>query len=289
VCVTCLGEVDRTLRAAGVRTWRIAHTRAVLRDALREADLAARLAITQTTQPAAVIVAVPGAHGGTASDGDGPAFYDVQRRRLRTRETALDLTERLQGRLADLDAETFIVHTNRGAVEGAISRLLAGQGGPFDLGRLPGHVRMGVGMGATVPGAEDNARRALVMGERDGDLHVAYPDGAVMRASGDRPAETFRLRETGAATQRIARELGLGPLALTRLSRALRHVDVSAVTAAELAQAYGIEARSARRLMTALQRAGIATQLGRQGGPRAGRPQTVYRIDVGRLIAAEGE
>ncbi|MEZ4595733.1 MAG: hypothetical protein R3C32_02210 [Chloroflexota bacterium] len=58
------------------------------------------------------------------------------------------------------------------------------------------------------------------------------------------------------------------------------------MTAAELARAYGIEARSARRLTTSLQRAGIATATGRQGGGGAGRPQTVYRIDVGRLIPA---
>ncbi len=292
VCVTCLGEVDRELRTAGVRTWRIAHTRAVLRDALHQAELAARLAITETTQPAAVLVQAPRLR---ASDGSGAVStanggsYETQRRQLRAREAVLDLAERLQGRLAELDEATFIVYTHRGTVEGAVSRLMAGNGGPLDPERLPADLRVGVGMGATVPGAEENARKALVMGERDGDLHVAYADGTVMRASRDRPAEMYRLRETDGPTLRIARELGLGPLALTRLTQALRQVDASAVTAAELAQAYGIEARSARRLMTALQRAGIATRLGRQGGPRAGRPQTVYRIDVGRLIPADGE
>ena len=70
---------------------------------------------------------------------------------------------------------------------------------------------------------------------------------------------------------------------MTRLTRALRQVDPTAMTASDLALAYGIEARSARRLITALRRAGIATSNGRQGGPRAGRPQTVYRIDLDRL------
>lgn len=286
VCVTCLGEVDRELRAAGVRTWRIAHTRAVLRDALHQAELAARLAITETTQPAAVLVRLADPPDGSTGDAGS---HDAQRRGSRLREAALDLAERLQGRLAELDAATFIVHTNRGTVEGAVSRLLAGHGGPLDPERLPPELRVGVGMGATVPGAEENARSALMMGARDGDLYVAHADGAVVRASRDRPAETFHLRAIDGASLRIARELGLGPLALSRLTQALRQVDASAVTAAELAQAYGIEARSARRLMTALQRAGIATRLGRQGGPRAGRPQTVYRVDVGRLIPPEGE
>ena len=163
-----------------------------------------------------------------------------------------------------------------------------GHGGPLDPERLPG-VEIGIGIGATVPGAEENARRALLMGERDGELHIAASDGAVTRLGRTGPAETLRLRETDEAMMQLGRQLGLGPLALTRLTRAVRRVDASAVTAAELAQAYGIEARSARRLMTALQRAGIASPQGRQGGPRAGRPQTVYRIDVGRLVPREGD
>lgn len=289
LCVTCLGEVDRELRAQGVGTWRIAHTRAVLREALDAAALQARLAITETTQPAAVMVALsgPSREPAPAVGPDGRGEYGVERRRLRVRERALDLAESLQGRLADLDGRTFIVHTNRGAIEAAIERLSAGHGGPLDLGGSEPGLRMGIGVGATVPGAEENARRALVMSERDTDLHVAYPDGALTRVPRDGRAVTLRLRETDVNSARVARQLGLGPLSLTRLTRALRQVDVSAVTAADVARAYGIEARSARRLMTALRRAGIATELGRQGGPRAGRPQTVYRIDVGRLVGAE--
>jgi predicted ArsR family transcriptional regulator len=124
------------------------------------------------------------------------------------------------------------------------------------------------------------------MGRRDGALHVGFPDGEVLRADPGRPTSTYRLRETRQTTERVSRELGIGPLALTRLTRALRQVDPSAVTASDLAMAYGIEARSARRLITALTRAGIATRSGRQGGPRAGRPQTVYRIDMDRLAGA---
>jgi len=280
VCMTCVGSVYERLRDAGVPTWRITHTKSAMREALRLAQLVARLAITEATQPAVVLINVPGLRIGSTDDG-GP--YEVQRRRLRSREAVLDLAERLQGRLADIDDETFIVYTNRGTIEGAVSRLMAGQGGPLELGRLMSDMRVGVGLGSTVPEAEENARLALVMGDRRGDLHVAFAGGEVFRASRERPPTTYRLRETHEPTLRLARELGLGPLALTRLTRALRQLDASALTATELARAYGIEARSARRLITSLRRAGIATPLGRQGGPRAGRPQTVYRIDLSRL------
>jgi hypothetical protein len=283
LCLTCVGSVHRQLIAAGVPAERITHTRSAMREALRQASLAARLALTETTQPAVVLVAVPGLRTGT-EDG-GP--YEIQRRRLRVHEALLDVAERLQGRLADLDDERFIVYTSRGAIEEALSRLMDGHDGPLRAERFPPEARIGVGLGATVAAAEENAQRALVMGERHGDLHVAFPGGEVIGASTDRHSARYRLRETGGTSVRLARELGLGPLALARLTRALRQVDPTAVTASELARAYGIEPRSARRLITSLLRAGVATKLGRQGGARAGRPQTVYRIDIARLIGSD--
>lgn len=282
--LTCVGAVWKELRALGLPAMRIAHARSVVREALRGAHLAERLAITEATQPAAVLIRLPRDRGG-GEDG-GP--YGSQRRRLRAREAVLDIAERLEGRLADIDEETSMVYTSRGTIERALARVSDGHDGPLSLEGLPADVSMGVGLGRTVAAAEQNARLAIAMGERDRALHVGFPDGEVLRVDPDRPATTYRLRETQPSALAIARELGIGPLALTRLTRALRQVDPSAVTATELARAYGIEARSARRLITSLQRAGIATQLGRQGGPRAGRPQTVYRIDLQRLLGTSG-
>jgi len=284
VCLTCLGAVYRELQSRGIPARRITHTRSVMRDALNQAQLAARLAITESTQPAAVLIQVPGLRARGTDDGGS---YETQRRRLRAREEILDLAERIQGRLTDLDDETFAIYTSRGTIEDALSRLTSGHGGPLDLRRLPPETRLGVGLGATVPAAEENARRAMVMGQRHGDLHVAFADGEVIRATADHPPASYRLRETDESSIRLGRQLGLGPLALARLTRALRQVDPSAVTASELARAYGIEARSARRLITTLQRHGIATPLGRQGGARAGRPQTVYRIELERFLPSE--
>jgi len=283
VCVTCVGEVDRELRAAGVPTWRISHTRVAIREALQQAVLAARLSMTEASQPAVVLVHAASLREGVSTS-VGAGAYHLQRQRLRMRQAVLDLAERLQGRLTEVDEATIIVHSSRGAVESAMARASADTAGPFDLSGPVADLRVGAGLGATVAAAEEHARQALALGERDRGFHVVYQDGSVVRASGSGPASRFRLRATDEGPLQVARELGIGPLALATLTQALRKVDASAVTAAELARAYGIEARSARRLMTSLQRAGIATATGRQGSGGAGRPQTVYRIDVGRLI-----
>ena len=178
------------------------------------------------------------------------------------------------------------MYANRTTIEAALTRLAADRSGPFGAMRRLPEVTLGIGLGGTVQAAEENARRALVMSERYGDLHIGLPDGEVLLATQDERASSYRLRETREPNLRVAEQLGLGPLAFARLVRALRQVDVSSLTATDLARAYGIEPRSARRLMTSLMRAGIATRMGVQGGPGAGRPQTVYRIDVARLLPA---
>lgn len=286
VCLTCIGGVHASLAAAGIPARRITHTRSSMREAVRQALLAERLALTESAQPAAVLVNVAGHQGETPGDS---ATYEAERRRLRTREALVDVAERLRGRVMSLDETTFVVQTSRGAVEDAVARLLAGHDAPLDTSRFPEGARIGVGLGHSVQGAEDNARRALILGGSHEGIHIVFADGDVFRVGPDARLSSFQLRATDESALRLARQLGLGPLSMGRLTRALREVDASAVTASELARAYGIEPRSARRLMTRLRRAGIATRLGSHAGPRAGRPEAVYRVDVSRLVAEEPE
>ena len=102
VCVTCVGSVYRELVEAGVPAWRISHTRTVLRDSLRQA-LAARLAITEAMQPAAVLIRFVSQSAGRLADAGS---YEAQRRLL-ARIAVVELAEGLRGRMADLDDETL--------------------------------------------------------------------------------------------------------------------------------------------------------------------------------------
>ena len=86
----------------------------------------------------------------------------------------------------------------------------------------------------------------------------------------------------------LADQLGVGTQSLRRLLQAIRSVDSDAVTARQLSDAYGIQPRSARRLLRALTEAGYATEVGRRSGPRTGRPQTVFAVDLPGLSKALG-
>lgn len=279
-CLTCLGAVHRDLVAAGVPAYRVEHTRASVREALRRAFLAAEVRQSRATQIAVMLVRLDGA--------DRPRDpYQAERARLRVREALLAHAQRLRGRLSTVDDSTFLVTTTRGAVDGAVARRRAGHASLLSIAGLPVPAVAGFGVGTTIAAAEDNARTALALGGQDGNTYVVYPDGEVY-STGSATVRA-KLRETTPAVLRLAEQLGLGLLSTRRLLEALHHTDPSAVTARQLADAYGVEVRSARRLLTALRAAGYAEEVGVQVSSGAGRPQAVYRIALQQLVEAVGE
>ena len=273
LCLTCLGSVARELEASGVPTVRVQHTKSALRDSLVRAALTDRLVRGEDAQTAvAAIKADLGARGG--------------RRKQRASVEALAAV--LHGTAAEENGGLHLIHSTRGSVERLLARCRWQWwqlGGEIDA---PAHTRFGFGVGATVADAEANARRSLQLAGLGGELHLVRADGAIVNAatSGGPEGLLARLRYTDDRVLAHARELGLSAMTLARLAAALRNLEVTGFTARELADVYGVETRSARRLLTTLMESGVASEAGHQGGPGAGRPQTVYRIDVEKLVSS---
>ncbi|WP_283133649.1 hypothetical protein [Rhizohabitans arisaemae] len=280
-CLTCLGAVHRKLTAEGVPVWRVEHTRASVRDALRRAWLAAEVRQSRATQIAVMMIALA-----------EPAVrerdpYRAELQRLRLREALLEHAERMRGRLTTVDDSTFLITTTRGTVESAIARHRAGHASLLTLRGVEAEHAVGLGTGTTIAAAEDNARKALTLGRQHGDTQVVFPDGEVY--SSRETTVKQRLRETAPGVLRISEQLRIGPLSTRRLLEALHQLDSGQVTARALADAYGVEVRSARRLLNSLRAAGYAEEAGLHVSTGAGRPQTVYRVAMRRLIGAIGE
>lgn len=273
-CLTCLDTVQASLLQADVPVLRIVHTRATVADALRRASLTARLVRSEATRSAALWVEIT------------DAVADTRAGRQRMREALARYADRLSGTATEVDRRSFVIHTTRDAVENGASRHAAGHTSAFDTSSLPASVIIGAGVAATVASAEEYARRALQLARDTGEPHVLYDDGTVMRPHSLR--SNRRVHDINASTGSLAGRLGVGELALTRLIDALRRVDPTAVTANQLAAAHAIKPRSARRLLQALERAGLARQLGQFAGPTAGRPQTAWEVNVAGLDAEKG-
>ncbi len=259
---------------------RIEHTRAAIREALTRASLTARLARSEATQTAVALVDFSEYWARSSS----VSSFAAQRAELSVREQVLDLAERLQGRITEGDGHTFVIHTTKGSVDGEFDR--ASRGGATVLrSHQSDGVVVGFGVGDSAASAEENARRAVILNRATTELHVVLSGGNVIRYPPNQRGTVYRLRETDPRILATARRIGIGPLTLFRVVVALRQLDPSALTARDLGRVYGVAPRSALRLLASLERAGVASVLGVQAAPRAGRPQTVYRIDLNSLLS----
>lgn len=255
--LTCLGAVNQRLRELGLPVSRIEHTRSTLHHALTRASLYVRGREAESAKPAvALLRPAKGA-------GAGGAVSDLE-----------SFARRLNGVLQQLHDGTWCVHTTYAALD---SSLLSGES------EVPGDWETGYGVGSTLPDAERNARRALKVRQPGNRSATVLADGTVVGV-GVQGTMSLRLRETDDQLLAHARAVGVRALTLTRLAVALRDLDPDALTVRELARAYGVEPRSAARLLARLEKAGIAAVRGVDGAPGAGRPEMVYRVDVDRLL-----
>ena len=265
VCVTCMSSVRDQLVAEGIPVMRVLTTDSSVRDSLAHASMTSQLQRSESAQVAVVTIAIDGA------EEEGPTAAAAG---LET-----ELADIVDGRLVTGDIGRAIV-TTRGALERELrnARLSTVRAA---LEAIPAW--MGVGFGHSLPQAEQNSTYARTVARATHSHHEVFPDGST-RPLTDSVARVLQTRTTNARMQALRQNGGLGPLTLSRLQAALASLGRDDVTARELGQAYGVEPRSARRLLAALQRAGVAVPLGAHAAPRAGRPQVVYKIDLKSLV-----
>ena len=274
IALTCLEAAFTSLSREGLPVRRIAHTRSAIRAALDRAVLADDLEQSRSTQVTVVLVRTPSPR----VDAD---LYSLERERLRQRETLLNLGERLKGHLVAVDDRNFLIPTSRGAVDALLASSGSKRTSITDDWTLPVGTEIGIGLGSSMAAAEQCARRALELGLSDDRIHMLLPSGEVWPVDGTPIRRGLAATDPRAAA--VASTLGLGALSLSRMIEALSRLDASHVTAGALADEYGVQVRSARRLLTALRRSGYAHEIGTIMTARIGRPQVVYSVDVSRL------
>lgn len=261
LCVTCMTSVHDELRVEGIPVIRVRTTDSSVREALSRTAMAAQLQKSENSQVAALAIAPE----------------TSQSQKLMTIEK--DLANALRGRVID-DRDARVIVTTRGALERALRRPNTQK--IWDaLAEVPAW--LGAGYGDSVPEAERNALQSKTLAISTRHHQESLPDGSIRRMK-DPSSKALQLRNLDSRRQDLLEASGLSQLTISRLQAALAAIGREHVTARELAVEYGVEPRSARRLLAALQRAGIADELGTHAAAGAGRPQLVYKINLPALL-----
>ncbi|WP_020575581.1 HTH domain-containing protein [Actinopolymorpha alba] len=186
-----------------------------------------------------------------------------------------DLGE-LGGAVARIDAERYLLVTTRGPLERVTDEF---RSAPF-IERLAARhrvVQVGLGIGRSAGEAAANASRALARARAQGDVAAvlsAPHDADIVLAKGG------SARSGPTDLGRLAQRLGMSRGTLLSLRQFVESAEEQRVTATELAQAFSIQERSARRLLKRLERAGAAVPIGTLNAGQMGRPPVIYRVDL---------
>lgn len=175
---------------------------------------------------------------------------------------------------------SYLLITTRGPLMTA-SEGLATAPIPDSLVSSRGHTRLGLGVGRSAGEARSLAKQALSRAAANG-RNVAVvcmsndPDIILHPAS----SQSRRTAQTNGQVDLADLSLRVGIRRSTlQKVRLLAHRNGDAgITSAAAAAEFGIQERSARRLLTRLQHAAIATAVGSVSDGRNGRPPTVYKI-----------
>jgi len=280
LCVTCLGFVYEELTSLNIPAKRVEHSRGSIRGGLERAQFLSDLRDSQSTGLAVAVIQLP------ATEQKPMDRYDLEIQELRRLEVALKIARKLRGQVASVTSTTVTVTASRGVVETVFERIRSGQRSALEIDELPLGTPVGFGVDLTLESAERNAHVALEISRQQNTVAAVLSDGSIWTGV---PDQDLRTRDSNAASKKLSDLLGMGPLALSRLLSAFRRLDTSSLTARQLGDAYGIEARSARRLLNSLAVVGFANEKGKETSGGAGRPQTVFQVDVPAIIAAGTE
>ncbi|MCL6517293.1 HTH domain-containing protein [Alicyclobacillus sp.] len=296
--VTCVRSCQLRLMARGVPAHHVTPARD---DIARVLDVAVRMHEAARFRDAQIAiqfveytpVRANGAHGADEDIGRREGGGREDRAGMAPaglREGVLRYAARLAG-TAHPSGDLWMILTTRGILSAQTADFRTQ---PDVAARLqpPGWtVTSGIGVGRTVAEAEAHARAALQHARQAGlgAWMCVLDDKSVRGPLEAAPAAGGRGMDGGAARGLVysyadeeLRAVGAGsPLSVATLSKireALRRLGTEEVTAHELAERLSIHPRSARRLLAALERQGIARVVGEEAPYARGRPRKVYRI-----------
>lgn len=275
IAVTWLRSAYDHLVAKGVPAWRAKHTTATYREALTRASLAFEAKRSKASQ---VVVGRMVATATYGRAGDRLKVGEISG----SAKVVESYAKELRGSVSpSADGHGWLIYTTRGALNNALARHHSGVDSPFLIdGRVPGILAFGVG--PSMVEAITCAERALTAAASSDQICVMHSSGLLYSVDALGAERVISLRAFSGDHQAKPGS-GLGPLSTSRLLDSMRLLDTTAITAPQLASAYGVTERSARRLLKRLEVVGAATQLGREGAPGPGRPRVIYQVDIDRL------
>ncbi|WP_319800716.1 helix-turn-helix domain-containing protein [Brevibacillus borstelensis] len=275
-CATCISSVYDELKAREIPVYRITHDRVAIRTMLDMASQEGEALHFKKSQIAVQMVVVDGLD---KLIGENKGIYEVHRLELKLQETILDYVEAQAGAVVPLGNGKHLVFSTRGSFEdnrtfppSALMERI------WLIADLPTHI--GVGFGATALAAEKNAQLALLHAKQTGVSNaILVNDEGVMEGPLYTPDSiTYQYRTENKEMNQLLRKAGVTITTYNKLLSVQKNLGQNCISAVEAAEWLGMTQRNARRILSDLEKNGLAELTGEEALASRGRPRKVYRL-----------
>jgi hypothetical protein len=277
--LTCLRSAYMTLRGMGLDVWRVLPDEAAIREGLSRAVIEGRALRSKDAELVITLISVDNFDEVLRSSG---SEYGVQRTRLELHKLLLDYAERMEASLQALGDDEFLLVSTRRTVETSTSYWTRSSLLDMIRNKMPLKVSIGMGLGPTAAAAQASARIALHYSrQRGGDVaHAVVNSRDVIGPLGAGQSLEYSLRTENSVYRSLASRTGLSVATIDRLLAFAGSRSFEPVTAAEMARALGVTARSGRRLISRLVASDLAEPVGEEQPYKRGRPRHIYRLKL---------
>ncbi|WP_054950107.1 helix-turn-helix domain-containing protein [Numidum massiliense] len=276
--VTCAWEVHWELQRRNVPTYRVVPTRSAVRSVLNTALRTVEMLRFKEMQIAVQLVQLDMTeelHAAmTVSD-------DIAQHELKVTEHLLNYARHLHGSLKPAGLSRFVIFTTRGVLQKKTGNFRHLPDTPETEAIKGIATASGIGVGSSALHAEALAGKALAYAKQygNGSWFTALENEAVVGPLGSIDTEWHALGAEQA--RQISQQTHMDVATVMKVGLALRQRGNDVFTAQELAHYMRIVPRSARRILSALEKGGYAVVIASESPRQRGRPPKRYKITLG--------
>ncbi|WP_209121296.1 hypothetical protein [Alkalihalobacillus sp. BA299] len=280
VAVTCIKAVYLRLKKLGIPCYRVTPSQLAIKRVL--SFLKERGQSSRYRQSQIAILGIEVLHSSTSLD-EQYFSYEMKQKELDLKHVLLEHAKNVKGSFVQIGDGLFFVYTTRGELDAHFN-----DHSRFSLidnaylhSKLP--ICIGVGYGLTAFDAEQNVRYALRYArEYNEPIIVSVNEEKEIKEyskSEENEHEiSFSQRQWGEEWEQKFKEAKLSPTVVSKIEALTKRYKKNIVTANEVAQWLKRTERNARRILSELERLGLAKTVGEEQVGQRGRPRKIYEL-----------
>ncbi|MDE5415442.1 hypothetical protein [Alkalihalobacterium chitinilyticum] len=278
VAVTCIKEVHIQLQKLGIPCYRVIPSESSVKKVLTLLKERGQSSWYRHSQIA--ILGIEVIHSGTSLE-EHYYSYEMKHKELDLKHVLLQHAQNVQGSFVQIGDGLFFVYTTRGEVDFRFndSTRFTLLDDVFLQSRL--HIRVGIGYGLTAYDAEQNVRLALRQAREYTEPIIVSVNEKKEVHEYVKQNETeisYTERKWGRDWEQKFKEVQLSPKVISKLEAVSHRYKKNVVTANEVALWLNRTERNARRILTELEKLGLAKVDREEQVGNRGRPRKVYEL-----------